>query len=194
MSCTIASQRAVTREPGDERVGVVRKQEIADDDAQRAAAERQMAAFERGEAGVAGEEALDVLGHVQGLRLGRPTVVMMRESATVDAQAQASSPDELAVGAELLFGHRHRAADVEHEIDARRDLLAVETDGENLGPRVGGPIDVAEIVAGRVGPIVLELQRAAGARAKPLADPPADAASAASRAGMRRRRAPPASQ
>ena len=92
----------------------------------------------------------------------------------MDAQAQASSPGELAVGAELLLGHGHRAADVEHEIDARRDFLAVETDGEQLGTRVGGPVDVAEIIARRVGTVVLKFQRAAGAGAKPLSDPPAE--------------------
>ena len=119
---------------------------------------------------------------------------MMRESATVDAQAHASSPEELAVGAELLLRHDHRAADVEHEIDARRDLLAIETDGEDLGTRIGGPIDMAKIITGRVGTIVLKFQRAARARAKPLADASARSASAASPAGMRRRRAPPANQ
>ena len=82
---------------------------------------------------------------------GRADVVMMRESATVDAQAQASSPRQLAVRAQLRFRDGHRAADVEHEIDARRDLLAIETDGQELGPRIGGPIDMAEVVAGRVG-------------------------------------------
>ena len=104
---------------------------------------------------------------------GTADVVMMRESATVEAQAQASTPGELAVGAELLLGHGHRAADVEHEIDARRDFLAVETDGEQLRTRVGGPIDVAEIITRRVWTVVLKFERAAGARAKPLPDPPA---------------------
>ena len=70
----------------------MRKQEIADDDAQRAAAERQVGLLRARKRGVAGEEAFDVFGDVQAAAAGAAAVVMMRESATVDAQAQASRP------------------------------------------------------------------------------------------------------
>ena len=81
---------------------------------------------------------------------------------------------ELPVGAELRLRHAHRAADVEHEIDARRDLFPVQADREHFGTRVGGPIDMPEVVTRHIGTIVLELQRAAGARAKPFSDASAD--------------------
>ena len=62
---------AIAREPRNEDVGVVRKQEVADDDAQRAAPKRQVRVFERGMAAVARDQALDVFGDVQRLRLCR---------------------------------------------------------------------------------------------------------------------------
>jgi hypothetical protein len=58
----------------------------------------------------------------------------------------------------FLFGHGHRAADVDHEIDAWCHFLAVETDGEHFGARIGGPVDVSQIVARRVGSIVFEFK------------------------------------
>ena len=64
-------ERAIAREPRNEDVGVVRKQEVADDDAERAPAERQVRGFERGMAAVARDQALDVFGPTQRLRLCR---------------------------------------------------------------------------------------------------------------------------
>ena len=85
--------RAVAREPRDEGVGVVRKQEIADDDAQRAAAERQVGLFERRELARRRPGSARCPRARAAAAAGRADDVITRESATVDAHAQASSAD-----------------------------------------------------------------------------------------------------
>ena len=52
---------------------IVRKQEVADDEAQRAAPQRQVRLFERRERRVAGERSVRCLRDVQRLRLRRRT-------------------------------------------------------------------------------------------------------------------------
>jgi hypothetical protein len=110
---------------------------------------------------------------VQGLRLERRRGDDARLGHGGRARAR-QKPRELTIGAELRLRHAHRAADVEHEIDAGGDLFPVEADGEHLGTRVGGPVDVTEIVPRHIRTVVLKLQRTAGARVKPLADSPAE--------------------
>ena len=61
-------ERAVAREPRHESVGVVREQEVAHDNAQRAPPQREVRHLERREARVTAEKALDVFRPVQRLR------------------------------------------------------------------------------------------------------------------------------
>ena len=119
------------------------------------------------------EQAFDVLGAMQRLRLGG----RRRDDARVGCRRRAGAGQQsrkLAEGELLLLRDHHRPADVEHEIDARCNLLAIETHGEELRARIGGPVHMAEVIAGHVRAVILEFQRAAGSGAQTLTDASAD--------------------
>src|SRR5688572_14083358 len=83
-------------------------------------------------------------------------------------------PREVAIGMRLLLGDCHGSADVEQQVDTRRDLFAIKAHVQDIGTRVRGPVDVTKIIPGRVLTIVLKLERAAGATAQTLAKLAAD--------------------
>ena len=49
--------------------------------------------------------------------------------------------------------------EIEDEVEARRNFLAVETHGEYLRARERRPVHVTQVISGRVGTVVLELER-----------------------------------
>ena len=73
---------------------------------------------------------------------------------------------------------RHRSADVEHQVDRQVALLVEQPEQQPVQPLVRLPVDVAEVVAGGVRPVIGELQPA-----------PALAASAGRRGSVPRTRA-----
>ena len=69
----------------------------------------------------------------------------------------------------FVFLEEHRFRGIEDEIDDGPDFLAEELHRVAAGAGVGLPVDVARIIAGRVGAVVLEIERRAGAAAGELA-------------------------
>jgi hypothetical protein len=67
-----------------------------------------------------------------------------------------------------LAGLDHRPADVQHQVDGEVALLVEEPQEQASEPLVGLPVDVPEVVAGRVGPMVREFQAAAAVRGQPV--------------------------
>src|SRR4029453_13858224 len=62
----------------------------------------------------------------------------------------------------------------EHQVEARRDLLAIETHGQHVGAGVRSPIDVAQVVAGRLGTVIRKPERPPGPRPDPPPEPAAN--------------------
>jgi hypothetical protein len=60
----------------------------------------------------------------------------------------------------------HAGRRVQQDFDARRDLFAVAADHQRAGARHRRPVEMAQIVAGDVGAVVVEFQAGAGTRAQ----------------------------
>src|SRR5258706_209921 len=68
-----------------------------------------------------------------------------------------------------LRGESHGTADVEGDVEARADFFAEEFHGVVICPRVSGPIEVAGIIAGGVGAVVLKIDGTALVASLPTA-------------------------
>ena len=66
--------------------------------------------------------------------------------------------EQLGAAGGLERVEEHRLGGIEHDVDHRADFLAVELHRVLPGSGEGGPVDVPGIVAGDVGPVVLEIE------------------------------------
>src|SRR5690349_16329631 len=121
-----------------------------------------MRLLDTGQGSLAREETVDLFGTAQWNGFDRrrsddASVRFRRRCAAGD------QPAELGIGLKLLVRHRHRTADIENEVDPWRDFFAVQPDGEHFRTRIRSPIDMAQVIAGRVLTIILKLEGTAGA-------------------------------
>ena len=157
-----------------ERLGIVRVEEVREDDPHRTGLEPVEPSAERLREGRPAVEG-DRLEEDRGIALDPFEPVADRPEAQRRA-APAGQPGEeerQLADAPLLgtVAGRHRDRAVEEDLDGQPDLRPVEPHEDLVAPRERGPVDVPRVVAGGVGPEVLDLDRAAGPPAQDLADP-----------------------
>jgi len=130
-----------------------------------------MRLLESGERRVAFEKAFDLFRSFE--RLCR--ICRRCDNARVGLSGRAGARQQgaqFSISAALLRRYGHRAANVENEVDAWSNFFPVESNCQNLRAGIRGPVHMTEVITDRVLPIVLELQRTSGSRAKPLSEPP----------------------
>ena len=96
----------------------------------------------------------------------RSAEVVEAEGAAEAEAAFDAEVDEFPGALGFGGGEEHGAGEVEEEIDSGGDFLAEELHGGVAGAGGGLPIDVAGVIAGDVGALVLEVDGTAGALAE----------------------------
>jgi hypothetical protein len=105
-------------------------------------------------------------GVLEGEIGGESAEVVEAEGAAEAEAAFDAEVDEFPGALGFSGGEEHGAGEVEEEVDSGGDFLAEELHGGVAGSGGGLPIDVAWVIAGDVGALVLEVDGAAGALAE----------------------------